>query len=286
MKPRKIYLAGALPLALCLCRPVSTPATMQEARDDGSYLLLKQEDLAAGPYHTRHHELFGKYTNGLNLAVLRGVDVVQAHAMDGGGYFVGKDSLPTESPIGYDLTLWQQPLLKAPRTTSYCSGASYAAFIEALNLLWTNGADRLSADRFEALRMQEPDGSRREDMIKAWGWWNADGFGCHFCLVQYLQMGQEIKPNQLRPGDFINISWKSGLGHSVIFLGWAIQDGDKKMLYWSSQRATHGMADQLVSLQRIKEIKAVRLNDASQLFRFDQNKKINTAVTGDLITWH
>lgn len=286
MKPRKIYLAVALLLALCFCRTVSTPAAMQQAREDGSYLLLKPEELSAGPHHIRHHELFGKYTNGLNLAVLRGIDVVQAHAMDGGGYFVGKDSIPTESPIGYDLALWQQPLLKAPRTTSYCSGASYAALIEALNLLWTNGHDRLSSDRFEALRMQEADGGRREDMIKAWGWWNADGFGSHFCLVQYLQMGQEIKPNQLRPGDFINISWKSGLGHSVIFLGWAVQDGDKKMLYWSSQRATHGMADQLVSLQRIKEIKAVRWCDASRLFTFNPNQNVNMAVPGDPVNWN
>jgi hypothetical protein len=282
MKNPLLHLAMLLGVVFMQCHT----HLMQAAKDDGSFLLLKDNDLAAGPYHCRHYETFGKYTNGLNLAVLRGIDIVQAHAMNGGGYFVGKDSIPTESPIGYDLALWKQPLFKAPRPTSYCSGASYSAFIEALNLLLPNDSDRLSADRFEALRMQEPDGGRREDMVKAWGWWNADGFGSHFCLVQYLAMGKEIKPNQLRPGDFVNISWKSGLGHSVVFLGWVIKDNDKKILYWSSQRATHGMADQLVSLQRVKEIKAVRLNDVSRLFSFNKNNAVEINIKGDAIVWN
>ena len=133
--------------------------------------------------------------------------------------------------------------------------------------------------------MQEPDGGRREDLIKFWGYWNADGFGTQYALVQYARMGQEIKPAQLRPGDFVNISWKAGLGHSVIFLGWAIRDGDKKMLYWSSQRATNGYGDQLVSIQRIKEIKAVRLIDLQKLFTFNVNEPVSIQVPGDLIDW-
>ncbi len=242
---------------------------------------LTTADLAAGAYHTRHAELFGKYTNGLNLTVLKAIDVVQQHALDGGGYFVGKDSLPTESPIGYDLAFCGQPLLKAPRTTSYCSGATYAVLIETLNQLLPHALQQLAPHRFEALRMQEPDGGRREDKIKAWGWWNADGFGCHFCLVQYLKMGCEIKPDHLLPGDFVNISWKSGLGHSVVFLGWVEVNNDKKILYWSSQRATNGMADQLVSLQRIKEIKAVRLCEVKPLFSFDPASSVDVTISGN-----
>jgi hypothetical protein len=258
---------------------------LKPTKDDGRYLVLNAEDLKAGFFHMRHTQLFGKYTNGFNLAVLQAIDTVQSHAMDGGGYFVGKDSTPTESPIGYHLSLFCKPLIQAPRTTSYCSGASYAAFIETLNILLPRQANKLSPIRLEALRMQEPDGGRREDMIKAWGYWNADGFGSQFCLVQYVKMGCEIKPNQLRPGDFVNISWKSGLGHSVIFLGWAVQGDDKKMLYWSSQRATNGMADQLVSLLRIKEIKAVRLCKLDQLFSFDPAAAVSTTIQGDVIDW-
>jgi hypothetical protein len=253
--------------------------------DDNNYFILPDADLNAGTYHTQHEKIFGKHVNGINRAILKGIDIVQAHAMDGGGYFVGKDSIPTESPVYYNLQLFGKPLIEAPRQSSYCSGATYTAFIEALNLLLPDGAKNISPERLEALRMQEPDGGRREDLIKFWGYWNADGFGTQYALVQYARMGQEIKPAQLRPGDFVNISWKTGLGHSVIFLGWAIRDGDKKMLYWSSQRATNGYGDQLVSIQRIKEIKAVRLIDLQNLFTFDVGEPVSLQVPGDLIDW-
>ena len=109
-------------------------------------------------------------------------------------------------------------MLAPTRTTSYCSGSSYAAFVEAMDrLLWRP----LDPARSELLRMQEPDGGRREDGTKAWGWWNADGFGCDFALVQYLGVGERIPVRDARPGDFMNVSWRSGLGHSVVFLGWA-----------------------------------------------------------------
>ncbi len=257
-------------------KPISHPC-----RDDGRLLLLTEDDLRLGAHHTRHFETFGKYANGYNLAILQGIDVVQAHALDGGGYFVGKDSIPTESPVYYDLELFGKPLLKAPRNKSYCSGATFAAFIEAMNILYPDGQKRLTPERFEALRMQEPDGGRREDMVKAWGYWNADGFGNHFSLVQYLKMGDVIRPQQLRPGDFVNISWKSGLGHSVIFLGWVQQDTLKSMLYWSSQRATNGYGDQIVPLSRIKELKAVRLMRPENIFRYDPEATVDIHIPGD-----
>jgi len=251
--------------------------------------LLKGPELSLGTHHTRHFEVFGKFVegfnNGINGAILKGIDIVQAHAMDGGGYFTGKDSIPTESPVYYNLHLFGRPLIEVPRHSSYCSGATYAAFIEALNLLLGERGAELSEERYEALRMQEPDGGRREDHVKFWGHWNADGFGSHYALVQYAKIGEVIAPNDLRPGDFVNISWRSGLGHSVIFLGWAKVKGDKKMLYWSSQRATNGYGDQLVSLKRIKNIKAVRLTNPEGLFSFDPTTPVDTSIPGDPIKW-
>lgn len=257
----------------------------QPTRDNSTWFFLPSADLQAGAHHTRHAEIFGKYVQGINHAILQGIDIVQGHALDGGTYFVGKDSIPTESPVYYDLALFGQLLIRAPRRASYCSGATYNAFIEALNLLLSNRAADLTAARFEALRMQEPDGGRREDMIKAWGYWNADGFGTHFSLVQYLGMGDAIKPAQLRPGDFINVSWKSGLGHSVIFLGWIDDAEGKKLLYWSSQRATNGYGDQMVPVSRIKNLKAVRLMRLKGLFEFDPGATVKTDVEGDSLEW-
>lgn len=254
--------------------------------DDGRYFVLSKADLPTDvPQHLQHESYFGQYVHGINRAILKGIDVVQAHAMDGGGYFTGKDSIPTESPVYYNLHLFSHPLIAVPRHSSYCSGATYAAFIEALNVLLADQSSRLSPERLEALRLEEPDGGRREDLVKFWGYWNADGFGNHFALVQYSQMGTALKPAQLRPGDFVNISWKSGLGHSVIFLAWVVDNGERKMLYWSSQRSTNGYGDQLVSLERIKEIKAVRLSRIQNLFTFDINQPVSLDVPGDIIDW-
>lgn len=272
-------------ILLFSCATIKRSISTNLTTDNNTYFILPDADLNAGTHHTQHNNIFGKYVTGINRAILKGIDIVQAHAMDGGGYFVGKDSIPTESPVYYNLQLFGKPLIEAPRHSSYCSGATYTAFIEALNLLLPDGAKNISPERLEALRMQEPDGGRREDLIKFWGYWNADGFGTQYALVQYAKMGQEIKPAQLRPGDFVNISWKTGLGHSVIFLGWAIRDGDRKMLYWSSQRATNGYSDQLVSLQRIKEIKAVRLINLQNLFAFYVNESVSREVPGDPIDW-
>ena len=251
-----------------------------------NWLVLSKDDVSAGTYHTRHSEIFGKYAPGYNKYILQGIDKVQATAPDGGGYFTGIKAVPTESPIGYTLKLGKRALLDPPRTTSYCSGSSYAAFIEGLNLIFGDSLDQLDSTRFEALRMQEPDGGRREDHVKFWGWWNADGYGNHFALVQYSGMGEVVKPRDARSGDFMNISWKSGLGHSVVFLGWyKADDGTKNVVYWSSQKGTNGMGDQIVPLSRIKEVMIVRLTKPQKLFTYDVNAPVNTDIKGFEIDW-
>jgi hypothetical protein len=237
--------------------------------------------------HLSHWEKFGKAVTGYNGSVLKGIDKVQSTAMDGGGYFIGIKANPPESPIGYDLKFLDYELLDAPRKTSYCSGASYTAFIEGLNLIYQNEKfKKPDTDHLEAIRMQEPDGSRREDHVKFWGKWNADGFGSYYALVQYSGMGREIAPEEARPGDFANISWKSGLGHSVVFLSWVKdrEQGKKYLLYWSSQKSTNGLGDQLVDVKKIKNIKIVRLTNPEKFATFDINKKIDVKqIKGDEI---
>lgn len=230
-----------------------------------------------GPHHTRHFELFGAGVPMLNRAVLRGVDRVQARAMDGGGYFIGIKANPPESPVGYRLSLFGKPLLEPPRGTSYCSGSSYAAFIEAIDEVMAPYAARLSDAQFEALRMQEPDGGRREDGVKAWGWWNADGWGSHYALVQYLGMGQRVPTKEAMPGDFMNISWKNGLGHSVVFLGWT----DRGVRYWASQTGTNGYGDQVSGFDKIQSVVTVRLTKPLALLSFDPNARVATKFAGD-----
>lgn len=249
-------------------------------------VLLSSDDLVNGEHHSLHAETFGKYTSGFNLDVLSGIDKVQSTATEGGGYFIGIKADPPESPVGYNLKLDDNELLNPARKTSYCSGASFAAFVEGLNKLSEEEKINLSADRTEILRMQEQDGGRREDKVKFWGNWNADGFGNHFALTQYFNAGVEINPMEAQPGDFMNISWNSGVGHSVVFLGWYINDQNEKcVVYWSSQKGTNGFGDDVVPVSKIKEVKVVRVIHPEEIFTGTPNDKIDYKITGNKIDW-
>ena len=253
-------------------------------RDNGSWMFLDSADIPAQKHHTNHEAMLKKYIDGYNLSVLKAIDEVQSHAMDGGGYFTGMTATPTESPIGYELKLFDKSLLNPPRSTSYCSGSTYGVFIEALNRIFPGGGSKISDDRYESLRMQELDGGRREDRIKFWGKWNDDGWGTQYALVQYSGMGEEITPQCARPGDFMNISWKSGNGHSVVFLGWIMKGNQLGLLYWASQKSTNGFGDVVLwPLTNVKSVKTVRLTQPEKVFSFDVNRTVNRDIPGDTI---
>lgn len=254
--------------------------------DDGTPLLLTAGDTVVGTHHTKHAEVFGKYVTGFNHYILQGIDVVQATQPDGGGYFASISADPPEAPIGYSIALFGKKLFDAQRITSYCSGSSYAAFIEALNIMYKESDKELQYPQYEALCMQEEDAGRREDGVKYWGKWNDDGFGNHFALVQYSGMGEVVQPVNARPGDFLNISWKKGGGHSVIFLGWyENEEGEKFVRYWSSQKGTNGLGDDMVPIDIIKEVMIVRLTNPDNLFTFDPGTEYSRDIPGMKIVW-
>ncbi len=272
--------------ALEKAAPAPKAAAIERKENTGEWFIIRTESLPSPAQHTRHFGLFGQYASRYGAGVLKGIDKVQSSAMDGGGYFIGIHATPTESPVGYALKLLGNPLLTPPRTSSYCSGSSYSAFIEGLNVILKDTKHNLSPERLEAMRMQEPDGGRRDDGVKMWGWWNSDGFGSQFALVQYARMGEEIQPKDARPGDFMNICWKSGLGHSVVFLGWCEDAaGNKGVAFWSSQKSTNGFGDSVAPLANIRQVKIVRLTNPQALFTLDPAQKVNPKVPGDTINW-
>ena len=259
---------------------------LHPTQDDGSWFFLSDSEVSLPVYNTKHFEIFGKYVDGYNKFVLKAIDTVQNKFPDGGGYFIGIHAKPAESPIGYELKLFGKSLLNPPRKTSYCSGSTYTVFIETLNQIFKSSGQKLSFDRYESLRMQELDGGRREDFVKFWGNWNADGPGDDYALVQYSKMGKRVKPNQARPGDFMNISWKSGIGHSVVFLGWYRDKNDSGYVYfWSSQKSTNGLGNKLSPLSKIKGVVIVRLTSPENLFTFDPKTKINKNVKIDKVVF-
>lgn len=226
-------------------------------------------------HHLMHEQVYGQDVGPINRSILAAVDSIQATAPDGGGYFIGVKANPPESPLGFPLSLSGKPLLTPPRSTSYCSGASYAAFIEGLDRILGSKLTGLSDDRFEAIRMQELDGGRREDMVKLWGWWNADGPGSLYALSLYTGMGQRVSAMDAEPGDFCNINWVKGPGHSVVFLGWeTAPDGEIAMRFWSSQKGSNGFGDQTRPLSTMSGVIFSRLTDPEAIFAFDPTKKM------------
>lgn len=229
----------------------------------------------AGPLplkHTSHEKIFSGQSSDYNRYILRAIDKIQGQAINGGGYYTNKKDKSKESPIGYPLKIFNLPLIKPQRTTSYCTGATFAAFIEALNLLYPNGGTRLTPDRYEALRMQEVNDARRKDFVKVWGNWNTQ-WGAQYVMIKYLQMGKTVSQKEARPGDFINILFKGGGGHSAIFLGWyKNENGETQLLYWSSQPETNGISDHSVPFSKISKLAIVRLTNPGKIFSFDVSK--------------
>ncbi len=226
-------------------------------------------------YHISHLRRFGFGVPEPNRAVLHGVDIVQSREPEGGGYFIGVKADPPESPIGYRVTFLDRPLLNPPRCTSYCSGASYAAFMTALDLLLGESGEKISDEVIEATRMQEPDGGRREDTVKLFGWWNADGPGSFYALCGFSQMGVRVSPKDALPGDFCNINWVKGPGHSVVFLGWEkTPEGEPGMRFWSSQVSTNGLGDKMVPLSSISGFVFTRLTAPGKLAMLDPALKM------------
>jgi hypothetical protein len=234
--------------------------------------------LSLPTYHLDHEKTFGNEVPPLNQAILRGVDAVQKTAMDGGGYFIGVKADPPESPIGFPICIFGSPLLSPPRTTSYCSGASYAAFITAFEETMEGRGDELTPEIIEALRMQEPNGGRREDTVKFWGWWNADGPGSLYALTTYTKMGERVRPEEAVAGDFCNINWVKGPGHSVVFLRWEkTANGLPAMRFWSSQKSTNGLGDLVVPLNTISGYVFSRFTNPAAVFEFDPLKPMERA---------
>ncbi|UCH92978.1 MAG: hypothetical protein JSV88_22160 [Candidatus Aminicenantes bacterium] len=224
--------------------------------------------------HISHEKIFGKTAPGYNKYILKAVDKIQGQVMNGGGYYTNLNDKSKESPIGYELKIFNHSLITPPRQSSYCTGATFAAFIEALNLIYPEGDTRLTLNRYEALRMQEMNGSRREDFVKVWGNWNSQ-WGAQYVIVKYVEMGKIVSHRAARPGDFINILFKAGGGHSAIFLGWNKNDnGEIQLMYWSSQPETNGISDHVVSIGKIAKLAVVRLTDPGKIFSFDAAKKI------------
>lgn len=211
--------------------------------------------------HSRHYEVFGLHASGEGKWVLKGIDEAQKQAPKKDDWWVGVKALPLESPVGFELSLWGKVLFSPQRTTSFCSGATYAALILGLQKQYPQDPG-VSDEAVESLRQTEADGSRRHDQIGFWGVWNGSGAGLYWALTDLTGAGEPVEAKNLRPGDFVQIYWSATRGHSAVFLGWhQSRDGAKFMRIWSSQKGTKGMGDWNVPVKRISRLVGARLTD-------------------------
>jgi hypothetical protein len=121
----------------------------------------------------------------------------------------------------------------AARAT-YCSGATYLVFIQAIQNLLPGSLAR--APLAEALAVKgQPDG------VGVWGRWNANGPGTA-CLFHELRLGRNfISFDEAKRGDFMKIFWTDAVGmrehgHSVIYLGRTTDHGVDMIEFWSSNK--------------------------------------------------
>jgi len=131
---------------------------------------------------------------------------------------------------------------------SYCSGATYLVFLQALQRLETG--NRLSPGVIHALSVQgQPDG------VGVWGRWNANGPGTA-CLFHELKLGRNFTSfEEAQPGDFMKIFWTAAVGrhehgHSVIYLGKSFDHGVEMVHFWSSNQPL-GFGEKSVPRTRI-----------------------------------
>ncbi len=145
---------------------------------------------------------------------------------------------------------------------SYCSGATYLALLMACRI-WKNGG-------------RSP--SRRDvggDSAPALAGWHGHlgPLECqrarHGRLFYELGLGRNFTDiREARPGDFLKVFWTDAVGqnergHSVIYLGTEIVDGQEMVKYWSSNKPD-GMGTRSVSRKKIAWMLFSRLEHRSE----------------------
>ena len=256
---------------------LAAPIQQQEInmRDYSNWYFISpaQEELGvANPHNTAHYANYSSNATPYNSYVLRAVDQVMSLRPDGGTYYTGKG----ESPAGYAIQFNGYSLLTPPRDSSYCSGATYSVFIEALNLINPNYINNFSPAALEALKTQRADGSARPDNELFWGLWNNDFWGIYDAMVNYAGVGEVISPYDAQPGDFMKIQWTASTGHFVVFLGWikGANGLPVGVRYWSSNQGTNGYGESEHSISSIYALLVVRLSNPDKLSKLNPSQVI------------
>ena len=143
---------------------------------------------------------------------------------DGGGY-VWKDTGVPE-----DLVFDGQSLLKKSESGTFCCGFTLAVAFRV-------GQER---DLFAGKSFEE-----MQQFYRDWyGMKAGPGDPLIATAMENLGVGEAVDVEQAHPGDYLQFWRDNGSGHSVIFLAWVEEGGERVgFRYRSSQTATDGIGD-------------------------------------------
>jgi hypothetical protein len=158
-------------------------------------------------------------------------------------------------------------ILPAPDSPSFCSGATYLVFLKTIEHLRRDGRLRLDPETLESLVIRE--GQRDGEGV--WGRWNANGPGTARLFYELRLGSNSTDYAAARAGDFMKIFWTSEVGcaehgHSVVFLGTEMRNGEQYVRFWSSNLPA-GYGEKSVPRASISQVIFSRLDSPENLVR-------------------
>ena len=182
--------------------------------------------LCHSPLGAQDHAFWKRDPNSLILSIL--------HAMPQGGGYLATAGATRDLQSAVYVSGGRLFVKPAAARATYCSGATYLVFIQAIQSLLPDSLVRARVAEALAIKGQ-PDG------VGVWGRWNANGPGTA-CLFHELRLGRNFTSfDEAKPGDFMKIFWTDAVGmrehgHSVIYLDRKPLNGVEMIQFWSSNK--------------------------------------------------
>jgi hypothetical protein len=153
---------------------------------------------------------------------------------DGGGY----DSSWKGSGVPAEIRFKDERILAKGRG-SYCCGFTFAVVMDAAT---QRGLLRdKSVDEVRAFQKQWYGATEESREIQS------------ALAVRTLGIGDRIEPEKVQPGDFLQFWRRTSSGHSVVFLEWVEEEGQRVgFKYRSSQGSTKGIGDRVEYLAGVE----------------------------------
>lgn len=175
----------------------------------------------------------------LNQYVL---DVIQGYSLEEGNYpYLLNNDFQNYNGVTEDLYYKGELLLKANpngNKASHCTGITFEVFFKAMQE--RNKSLGIPIDDFNGMNKEE-----LGDFILTW--YVAKGPKSQSNLLLAIEkygLGTKITNlEDLRPGDFVDLSRENNTGHAVVFQNW-IREGNRiiGLRHWSSQGSTNGIS--------------------------------------------